>query len=295
MNATILNQRTKIERLFRACNQPFPLTSLFNRLFHIIVFITLCLFVASCAQEESLDSWEASTIEECIQEKACAWRAFKETVLDAHGLWEHSNKRAKIAKWQDDINVGFWDDVSADTKEIVLEAKRRIEPYFPYGVDIKKPANFIILPLKNFEKKTIDQFHVKMKSDLKMTDEQYMFFTKYVNAKDRDCAYFRKKDELISDYLVLVNITEKTAPKCVYTSFYYSMNISYHGLLKLHLNDYPIEQESLEKITDLHLVILKVFYNAEFPEIVDYHSGKQAFLNIYPKVLKEYNAAKTGE
>lgn len=235
-------------------------------------------------------SYTANTVEECIQEKSCVWRAFKETVLDSHQINDINKKKEKIAKWRGDINVSMIGEQNDELEQVVRRAQERINPYFPYEIKVSEPSNFLIIALENFDENTIRAYEDEIKKLLEFDEPEFKFFVNQPNIQNGDCvAGQRNKGDSIQSYLVLVNLRANLWPYCVYSNFYNALRLRHHGLLRIDLSDFKQEPESANKITDLHLLIAQIFYDPDFPKIVDYQSAEQAFIKTYPKVLNEYN------
>lgn len=254
-------------------------------------------FISGCERpSENLMSYTANTVEECIQEKSCVWRAFKETVLDSHQINDINKKKKKIAKWRGDINVAMLGEQNDELQQVVRRAQERINPYFPYEIKVSEPSNFLIIALENFEEGTIRAYEDEIRNTAGFTKPQYEYMVDEMSRRNPECTSGQKNSEDgIEAFLVVVNLNTEIWPYCAYNNFYNSLRLRHHSILGLNLLGFDKWPQDSKKITDLHLLIAQIFYDPEFPEIVDYQSAQQAFLKIYPKVLNEYNATRGKE
>ena len=153
----------------------------------------------------------------------------------------------------------------------------------------------MVVAVDDFERSSIESFRQPIIDFTKFTDVKYQFFANPYD-KDRASCQIAKleKDGNRSGFLILVNNRNNGGKKCLANNLYSSMNIRHDGLFRLSLKDFERSEENLDRITDLHLIVLGVFYSEKFPVLVDHDSARTAFSKLYPELLRRYKELRQG-
>ena len=220
--------------------------------------------------------YKATTVEECIFEKECAWYAFEES------LRRHDEDRDPlIKKWQNNIHALFLGP-SEQTRNKFEEIYPRIAPFFPYDISTSNDGvTYVVVTSDNFKRAALTDFRDFFKMYLRDLPAQYFeTYPDFYAANTLSLPMFSKekeilgsilfvKDHLSSDYLITNNLYESL------------------GFFRQFLRMPNIQDFRNDEIGRLHQLLLSLLYNDLIKPGMKVSQVKPLFDELYNTSIKK--------
>lgn len=271
-------------------------------------FITLLVFLFNYAQaEEKLPDkiglqanpvfpFKAKTTEECIHERECAWYYFvkfqerlPENAKKEYGdRLSEDDKNPAIKKWKTPVHFLILPQENNQEYRDQLEAVlARIRPHFPYDIKITNDKVTAVLMFSEDFKRdlfgTYKSFFSKMFGSYIFREYEAGEITQ-PNVIFESFPFHDKRKAIIGTAIFISSKKEVIREVLEGRIFY---NLGFNGLsfsTPYFPTDNPIE------MNDLHFFLLRILYHPDMKEGVRLSDSQAIFNQIYPDVLKFYDA-----
>lgn len=256
----------------------------------LFLFFLSALILSACDETSECppvvhSAFQASTPEECIEEKECVWFAL------SHLIQTNTTtlKGGPFKRWRNEITVRALGDPAEFYKDDINDALAGLSPYFPYPVRIGTSFNTLIVFSHDFRKDIVytyrDSFKQMLGSDVVATsyfdagrDHQDNCFIVSLSDKENNA-------EIAS--VIFVRHASAVRKSCLIASLFHTAG------LRAQLAGFPFSVMSVPEKNDqtpttLDRFLLSFIYDDRFSTASDVRGTRAIFDQIYPALLKKF-------
>ncbi|WP_460231553.1 hypothetical protein [Aurantivibrio plasticivorans] len=252
----------------------------------VFTFSYFFIFSVSPLAQDAVDTkrpYEAKTIEECINEKACVLWAFQRSMTSNNHGSEHD---PLIKKWLYHFNLFVLGDDKNTYETHLSDLFNRMSPYIPFEIKVTNDDVVAVLVVsENFDRDIKVNYRDFFKSMFGKHFSKVESFPRFENEVCSSIPLVDRSEIFLT--AIFVKNNEDNKHRCIDSRVFY--NLGFFSK-KYVFSEFP--SDDYYRMNRLHMFLIYLLYSKEIKHGMRLDDALQIIDWLYEEKLQEFNSIK---